>query len=137
MLHLPIAGQTGSFCGAAPIVVQAAFVMLQLPGMLAHGTFELQDECVFAQVPLLEQSPGPLQGTEGSLAQVPAWLGHCVLTVQLAPLVLQVPSVRHCEGSVHGFCDQGWPFCFEQVPGVAEHCPLEVQPAPPSAHVPP
>src|SRR5262249_55111507 len=100
MLHLPIAGQTGSFCGAAPMVVQAGLVMLQLPGMFAHGTFELHDECVLAQVPLFEQSLLLKQGTEGSFWQVPAVLGHCASAVQAALLVLQVPNVRHCELSV-------------------------------------
>jgi hypothetical protein len=78
-----------------------------------------------------------LQGTAGFLAQVPGWLGHCVLTVQLiVASVLHFPSVKHCEGSVHGFCDHGWPLCFEQVPGVAEHPALEVQALPPCAQVP-
>jgi hypothetical protein len=69
--------------------------MLQLPGMFAHGTFELHDAWVFAHVPLLEQSFGPLQGTEGSFTHVPTIFGHWVSTVQFAELVLHVPSVRH------------------------------------------
>ena len=88
--------------------------------------------------------PGRLHTCASGPLQVCGFVGQvCDTPLQVwgrrlpQPGLLQVPSVRHCEGSVHGFCDQGWPFCFEQVPGVAEHCPLEVQPAPPSAHVPP
>jgi len=137
MLHLPIAGQTGSSCGASPIVLQATLVTLQKPGMFAQGTLELHAAFVFAQVPLPEQSLLVEQGTNGFFWQVPTVLGHWASAVQAAALVLQVPSVRHCESLVHDFCDQGWPPAFEQVPGVAEHCALVVQPFPPCAHLPP
>lgn len=96
MLHLPMAGQTGSFCGAAPIVVQATLVMLQLPGMFAQGTFELHAAFVFAQVPFPEQSLLVKQGTKGFFWQVPAILGHCASAVHAALLLLHVPSVWHC-----------------------------------------
>ncbi len=137
MLHLPMAGQIGSFCGAAPMVVQATLVMLQLPGMLAQGTFELQAECVLAHVPLFEQSLFVEHGTDGSLAHVPMVLGHWLSAVHAALLVLQVPSVWHWAWPVQGFCDQGWPPALEQVPGVAEHCAADVQALPPKAQVPP
>jgi hypothetical protein len=124
--------------------VQAALVIVQLPGTLAHGTCELQAACVFAQVPIDEQSLEPRHSTVASLAQVPRTSGQFPGSeLQTAPPLLQVPFVRHirlafaCVVPLHGCCDQGWPFCFEQVPGVVGQFAADPQAAPPCAQVPP
>jgi hypothetical protein len=44
--------------------------------MLAQGTLELHEALVLAQVPLFEQSPGPVQATNGFFAHVPKTAGQ-------------------------------------------------------------
>jgi hypothetical protein len=120
--HLPIAGHAAR---STPGVEQAALVIEQLPGTLAQGTFELHEACVLAQVPTDEQSEAPRHCTDASFSQVPMISGQVpgfTLHTEFGGL-LQVPVVRHCRlasacvAPLHGCCDHGWPFCFEQVPG--------------------
>ena len=50
---------------------------LQLPGMLAHSLFVLLHAAfVLAHVPLFEQSPGPVQATNGFFTHAPMTVGQ-------------------------------------------------------------
>jgi hypothetical protein len=115
--------------------VQAALVIEQLPGTLAHGTCELHAALVLAQVPIDEQSEELRHFTVASLAQVPRISGQVpgfALQLEFGGL-LHVPVVRHCRFAfacvvpLQGCCDQGWPFCFEQVPGVVGQFAADAQ----------
>jgi hypothetical protein len=130
--HLPIAGHSAR---STPGVVQAALVIEQLPGTFAQGTCELHAAWVLAQVPIDEQSLEPRHRTLLSLAHLPMISGQVpgfTLHTEFGGL-LQVPVVRHCRlasacvAPLHGCCDHGWPFCFEQVPGVVGQFAAEPQ----------
>jgi hypothetical protein len=131
--HLPIAGHSdGSPPGPAGIV-QAALVIEQLPGTLAHGTCELHAALVLAQVPIDEQSDEARHFTLASFAQVPRISGQVPgLALQAAfGGLLQVPCVRHCRSAAAWVAPlQTMPFFGPanlHVPGVVGHWAAEPQ----------
>jgi hypothetical protein len=112
MLHLPTGGQ---LTGSTPGVVQARFVRAHTPAVAGHWLSLAHAAPLVLHLPALGQSAFFWHAVTASL-QTP--FPHAVAVEQEAPLLLQVPDVRHALLLVHAFPDLE-PDWLLQVPMIA------------------